>query len=46
VESLLDEKEVSCSKQEYRFERVKTLVLTVGSPLNFHRSFRTLFSFE
>jgi hypothetical protein len=34
------------SRQEYRFERVITLVLTVGSPSNFHRSFRTLFSFE
>jgi len=34
------------SRQEYRFERTITLDATVGSPLNFYRSFRKLFSME
>jgi hypothetical protein len=34
------------SKPEYRFERAITFDPTVGSPSNFYRSLRTLFSLE
>jgi len=40
VESLLDEAEARRSRLEYRFETAITFDTTVGSPLNFYRSFR------
>jgi hypothetical protein len=40
VESLLDEAEARRSRLEYRFETAITFDPTVGSPLNFYRSFR------
>jgi len=52
VESPLVEDEVSSrtrsrrSRPLYRFERAITFDPTVGSPLIFYRSFRTLFSLE
>jgi hypothetical protein len=44
VESLLGSRSSRSSRLEYRFERAITFDPTVGSPLNFYRSFRNPFS--
>jgi hypothetical protein len=46
VESLLGEAEVSALKARVPVQRAITFDPTVGSPSNFHRSFRTQFSFK
>jgi hypothetical protein len=44
VESLLDDAEVSSLETRVPVRMALTLDPTVGSPSNFYRSFRTLFS--
>ena len=46
VESLLSEVEVSSLHTRVPVRMAITFDLIVGSPSNFHRSFRTLFSLE
>ena len=44
LDSLLDDEDVSSASLEYRVKRVITINPTVGSRLNFYKSFRRPFS--